>query len=295
MYILPKEHLSVSQVNLWEQDPIAYMKKYFLGIEDAPSPYLDFGKQFAKDIEDYAAGEQRQFNFPPQFLETTKIYPYVEYKLEHDFDTFKFIGFIDNMSADNEIVIDFKTGQKAWTQQRLIDSLQMQVYSLIIWYQKNIIPTCFIKYYETKMKNNQVYFTGNYDTYQHTFNIHDIAKAEIRLKKAAAEISAAYEKYLDKDIKDAFEHYAEIAIQEKELSKKKEDLRTHLQNMMKNQKLVYQIKNKIVSYTTYDTTKYTYSNNILDKEIEIEQLKQIEIESGIAKAETKTVTLINVR
>ena len=34
---------------------------------------------------------------------------------------------------------------------------------------------------------------------------------------------------------------------------------------------------------------------ILDKEIEIEQLKQIEIESGIAKAETKTVTLINVR
>ena len=84
-------------------------------------------------------------------------------------------------------------------------------------------------------------------------------------------------------------------MQEKELSKKKEDLRTHLQSIMKNQKLVYQIKNKIVSYTTYDTTKYTYSNNILDKEIEIEQLKQIEIESGMAKAETKTVTLINVR
>ncbi len=56
MLKLPKEHLSVSQINLWESDPIAYQKKYFIGIPDPPSPFLEFGKQFAKDIEDYAAG-----------------------------------------------------------------------------------------------------------------------------------------------------------------------------------------------------------------------------------------------
>jgi hypothetical protein len=107
MLKLPKEHLSVSQINLWESDPIAYQKKYFIGIPDPPSPFLEFGKQFAKDIEDYAAGVQRDFNFPVGFLDMTLIYPHVEYKLEHDFGDFKMLGFIDNMSKDYELVVDF--------------------------------------------------------------------------------------------------------------------------------------------------------------------------------------------
>jgi hypothetical protein len=41
MLKLPKEHLSVSQINLWESDPIAYQKKYFIGIPDPPSPFLN--------------------------------------------------------------------------------------------------------------------------------------------------------------------------------------------------------------------------------------------------------------
>jgi hypothetical protein len=69
MLKLPKEHLSVSQINLWESDPIAYQKKYFIGIPDPPSPFLEFGKQFATDIEDYAAGVDRKYNFPDGFLE----------------------------------------------------------------------------------------------------------------------------------------------------------------------------------------------------------------------------------
>ena len=59
MLTLPKEHISVSQVQLWEQDPIAYQKKYFIGIPDKPSPFMDFGKQFATDIEDYRNGVKR--------------------------------------------------------------------------------------------------------------------------------------------------------------------------------------------------------------------------------------------
>ncbi len=124
MLKLPKEHLSVSQINLWESDPIAYQKKYFIGIEDPSSPFLEFGKQFAKDIEDYAAGVQRDFNFPEGFLDMTLIYPYVEYKLEHDFGDFKMLGYIDNMSKDYELVVDFKTGTAPWSTQRLQQSLQ---------------------------------------------------------------------------------------------------------------------------------------------------------------------------
>jgi len=46
MYKLPRPHLSISQINLWESDPSAYMKRYFLNIPDEPSPMMEFGKQF---------------------------------------------------------------------------------------------------------------------------------------------------------------------------------------------------------------------------------------------------------
>jgi hypothetical protein len=150
MLKLPKEHLSVSQINLWESDPIAYQKKYFIGIPDPPSPFLEFGKQFAKDIEDYAAGVQRDFNFPVGFLDMTLIYPHVEYKLEHDFGDFKMLGFIDNMSKDYELVVDFKTGTAPWSTERLQQSLQMQTYSLILWKQFGVMPTSVISYWKTK-------------------------------------------------------------------------------------------------------------------------------------------------
>jgi hypothetical protein len=111
------------------------MKRYFLNIPDAPSPMMEFGKQFASDIEDYCKGEKREFNFPNNFLNDILIYPHVEHKLEYDFGDFKFIGYIDNASENFEIIRDFKTGTAAWTQDRLENSLQMQAYSYVIFQQ----------------------------------------------------------------------------------------------------------------------------------------------------------------
>ena len=85
MYNLPRPHLSISQINLWESDPSAYMKRYFLNIPDEPSPMMDFGKQFATDIEHYIKGEKREFNFPPNFLENIKLYSRVEHKAKKCF------------------------------------------------------------------------------------------------------------------------------------------------------------------------------------------------------------------
>ncbi len=144
MFKLPRPHLSISQINLWESDPSAYMKRYFLNIPDAPSPMMEFGKQFASDIEDYCKGEKREFNFPNNFLNDILLYPNVEHKLEYDFGDFKFLGYIDNASEKFEIIRDFKTGTAAWTQDRLENSLQMQAYSYVIFQQYGIIPTCFM-------------------------------------------------------------------------------------------------------------------------------------------------------
>lgn len=295
MLTLPKEHISVSQVQLWEQDPIAYQKKYFIGIPDKPSPFMDFGKQFATDIEDYRNGVQRDFNFPNQFLETTHIYPYVEYKLEHDFTTFKFLGFIDNMSEDYEIVVDFKTGTAPWTQARLEESLQMQIYSTVIFYQFQVLPTCFINYWQTRLKGKEVLWTNVNEIYRHTFGFKDLAAAEMRVRRAATEISEAYDKYLNDDLNQLFHTYSEWVELEKTVTKEKEIIKGKISSILKDEKLALKVNEKLITYSTYQRKSYQFSENIQNKESELKNLQLQEISSGEAVEEIKTVTLINVR
>ena len=295
MLTLPKEHISVSQVQLWEQDPIAYQKKYFIGIQDKPSPFMDFGKQLATDIEDYRNGVQRDFNFPNQFLETTHIYPYVEYKLEHDFTTFKFLGFIDNMSEDYEIVVDFKTGTAPWTQARLEESLQMQIYSTVIFYQFQVLPTCFINYWQTRLKGKEVLWTNVNEIYRHTFGFKDLAAAEMRVRRAATEISEAYDKYLNDDLNELFHTYSEWVELEKTVTKEKEIIKGKISSILKDEKLALKVNEKLITYSTYQRKSYQFSENIQNKESELKNLQLQEISSGEAVEEIKTVTLINVR
>lgn len=295
MLKLPKEHLSVSQINLWESDPIAYQKKYFIGIPDPPSPFLEFGKQFAKDIEDYAAGVQRDFNFPEGFLDKTLIYPHVEYKLEHDFGDFKMLGFIDNMSKDYELVVDFKTGTAPWSTQRLQESLQMQTYSLILWYQFGVIPTSIISYWKTKLKGKTLSWTGEHESFMYVFNTEELTATEARIRKAAEEISEAYERYQDSYIGELMAKYAEITKELKELEYKKDTLKDTLTLLLKDNKIAMDVHGCLVSYSTYKRKSYTYSKYIVNKEYEIEQMKKEEINTGIAEEKTKTVTLILVK
>jgi hypothetical protein len=295
MLKLPKEHLSVSQINLWESDPIAYQKKYFIGIPDPPSPFLEFGKQFAKDIEDYAAGVQRDFNFPEGFLDKTLIYPHVEYKLEHDFGDFKMLGFIDNMSKDYELVIDFKTGTAPWSTQRLQESLQMQTYSLILWYQFGVIPTSIISYWKTKLRGKTLSWAGEHESFMYVFNTEELTATEARIRRVAKEISEAYEIYQDSYIGELMARYAEITKEQKELEYRKDTLKDTLTLLLKDNKMAMDVHGCLVSYSTYKRKSYTFSNNIIDKEYEIEQMKREEINTGIAKEKTKTVTLILVK
>lgn len=295
MLKLPKEHLSVSQINLWESDPIAYQKKYFIGIPDPPSPFLEFGKQFAKDIEDYAAGVQRDFNFPEGFLDKTLIYPHVEYKLEHDFGDFKMLGFIDNMSKDYELVVDFKTGTAPWSAQRLQESLQMQTYSLILWYKFGVIPTSIISYWKTKLRGKTLSWTGEHESFMYVFNTEELTATEARIRKAAKEISEAYERYNNSVIGEKMFKYAEITKELKELEGKKESIKADLIDLLQDNKMAIDVHGSLVSYSTYQRKSYSFSKNIIDKEYEIEQMKKEEINTGVAEEKTKTVTLILVK
>jgi hypothetical protein len=292
---LPKEHLSVSQVNLWINDPAAYMKRYFLNIEDAPSPMLEFGKQFAQDLEDYSKGIDRDYNFPPNFFKEIKLYALTEYKLEHDFGNFKFIGYIDNCTENYNIIRDFKTGTVDWSPIRLETSLQMKVYALILYHQYEVFPTCIIDYYKTKMVKGKIEWAGLHETYTHVFSYKDLMETEALIHRVAAEIHHAYEVHRDAEINDMMAKYINIHKEEKMLLNAKESLRASIEEKLKSTRYINRISDCLVNYSTYEKKSYIYSKALTDKESEVEALKKQEVLYGIAEAQSKTITLLTVK
>jgi hypothetical protein len=256
---------------------------------------MEFGKQFASDIEDYVNGEQREFNFPPKFLENILLYPHVEYKLEHDFGDFKFIGFIDNASDSFGIIRDFKTGTAAWTQDRLENSLQMMAYSLILFKQQTILPTCFIDYYKTRIKGKTMEWTDVHETYQHTFTMQDLAKVELRIKKAAEEIAEAFELHCSQELQTLINIYVQCDTAVKIWTEKRDELRKNIEEQLQNSRYMVQVDDKILSYSTYQKKSYTYSPEIQNREEELVEHKKQEVIYGVATEETKTVTLLTVK
>jgi len=295
MLKLPRPHLSISQINLWESDPSAYMKRYFLNIPDAPSPMMEFGKQFARDIEDYCKGEKREFNFPNNFLNDILIYPHVEHKLEYDFGDFKFLGYIDNASEKFEIIRDFKTGTAAWTQDRLENSLQMQAYSYVIFQQYGIIPTCFIDYYKTRIKGKSMEWTDVHETYQHTFTMTDLALVQMRIIKAAEEIAEAYELHCDRQIYFLTETYTDLDIFIKQATYQRDIIRKKIEDKLQNSRYTKKFNDKILSYSTYEKKSYTHSPELQEREEQLAAQKKQEILYGVATEETKTITLLTVK
>jgi hypothetical protein len=271
------------------------MKRYFLNIPDEPSPMMEFGKQFASDIEDYVKGEQRIFNFPPNFLQDIYLYPKVEYKLEHDFGDFKFLGYIDNASENFEIIRDFKTGTAAWTQDRLENSLQMQAYSLILFKQQTILPTCFIDYYKTRIKGKTMEWTDVHETYQHTFTMQDLAKTEIRIRKAAEEIAEAYELHCDQELESLMKKYIDWDLLIKDWTIKRDGLRKQIEQQLQNSRYMVQVDNKVLSYSTYEKKSYIHSPELQEREEQLAAQKKQEILYGVATEETKTITLLTVK
>jgi hypothetical protein len=271
------------------------MKRYFLNIPDAPSPMMEFGKQFASDIEDYCKGEKREFNFPNNFLNDILIYPHVEHKLEYDFGHFKFLGYIDNASENFEIIRDFKTGTAAWTQDRLENSLQMQAYSYVIFQQYGIIPTCFIDYYKTRIKGKSMEWTDVHETYQHTFTMQDLAKTEIRIRKAAEEIAEAYELHCDRQIYFLTETYTDLDIFIKQATYQRDIIRKKIEDKLQNSRYTKKFNDKILSYSTYEKKSYTHSPELQEREEQLAEQKKQEILYGVATEETKTITLLTVK
>ena len=171
----------------------------------------------------------------------------------------------------------------------------MQTYSLILWKQFGVIPTSVISYWKTKLRGKTLSWAGEHESYMYVFDLKELEDTELRIRKAAKEISEAYERYQNSVIGEKMFKYAEITKELKELESKKELIKNDLIDLLKDNKMAFDVHGSIVSYSTYQRKSYTFNKFITDKEYEIEQMKKQMIIDGLAEEHSKTVTLILVK
>jgi hypothetical protein len=171
----------------------------------------------------------------------------------------------------------------------------MKAYSLILFKQKSIIPTCFIDYYKTKIKGKEMVWTDIHETYQHTFSMVDLIETDSRIRKAAEEISEAYELHCSEDLAAIISRYVEYDNSVKMYTEKRDNYRKQIEQQLQNSRYMVQVDNKVLSYSTYQKKSYTYSLEIQKREEELVEHKKQEVIYGVATEETKTVTLLTVK
>ena len=195
---LPKQYISISQVNLWLQDSKKYIDRYFLELPEEPSIYMDFGKQFATDCEAFIKDGQLNETFPTFYLD--KMQPFIGKESEKEIglsiNGIQVRGFIDVYDKDNNTVIDFKTSGKQWTQETLQSSLQMRTYALAMYTNGAEIPTSQINWLETKVVNNALQFTERTDEITYQFSMTEMLQAVELIYETAVEISKEYDYFL---------------------------------------------------------------------------------------------------
>lgn len=147
---LPR-HLSVSSVQLFARCPLAWHRRYLLGISDPPTPAMSFGRAFALAMEAHHRGQDADTAFVRAHAEAKNAHPGAEHGLKlldlyrDNFDfrgepEVKFLlylpdrkqvpvpimGYMDLEREDE--VIEFKTSRNPWTQARADAEYQSAVY-----------------------------------------------------------------------------------------------------------------------------------------------------------------------
>lgn len=203
--ILPKPHISWSQLSCWLSNPARYRKEYFESGQKLDTKFLRFGKNIAELIE---SGKHKEL------LPDLETYDSPEYKIECYVREVPCLSFIDSYNAVETIdtpanvFLEMKTGKIPWTKAKVQKHDQLVFYATMLKWSIGQMPEyCDLLYIETKEGSNEsedfwreagkhIYVTGKIVKFHREFDIRELERMEDLIVKVAWEISDAYQEYL---------------------------------------------------------------------------------------------------
>ena len=207
--ILPKPHLSWSQMNCWLSNPLRYRKEYFENSSKLDSKYLRFGKGVAKLIEE---GKHKEL------LPDLVVYDTPEYEIKCLVAGVPILSYIDSYNKNKSqyypanVFREYKTGTIPWDRTRVQKHDQLTFYATALKWSTGKMPEyCDLDWIETKEVSTEgsgpsdfwresdkiINATGRILEFHREFDEGEIERMENLIVKVATEISEAYRKFLE--------------------------------------------------------------------------------------------------
>ena len=196
--ILPKPHLSWSQLICWTTNPLRYRKEYFEAGKKLDTKYLRFGKGIAELIEN---GTHKDL------LPDLVVYNKPEFEIKTEVLGVPILSYIDSYDSVNNVFREYKTGKIPWTKAKVIKHGQLVFYAVALKHSCGKVPEyCDLDWIETKegsvevedfwrQNEKQVQITGKIKSFHREFDNREIEAMEDLIVKSAKEISEAYQAF----------------------------------------------------------------------------------------------------
>lgn len=202
-FLLPKPHLSWSQMEIWTKNPERYKREYFENAKKLDTKYLQFGKGIAKSIEDGSYKE---------ILPDLVVYKFPEYKIEAEIQGVPVLSYVDSYYDESElnphVFREYKTGKHPWTQAKVQKHGQLLFYAVGLRAKIGTMPEyCDLDWIETaessdsddfwSQADKKLELTGKMQTFRRYFDERELERMEAEIVKVATEISEAYKKFIE--------------------------------------------------------------------------------------------------
>ena len=197
--ILPKPHISWSQLTCWQSNPTRYRKEYFECGSKLDPKYLRFGKGIAGMIEE---GKHKEL------LPDLIVYDKPEFEIKTEICGVPILSYIDSYDSVNNVFREYKTGKIPWTKAKVIKHGQLTFYATALKHSMGEMPEyCDLDWIQTKDKTienddfwreneKKVQITGKIVSFHREFDEREIEKMEKLIVKSATEIDKAYRSFL---------------------------------------------------------------------------------------------------
>lgn len=182
-----KRPLSWSAISSFEYNPQQWYSKYILHTPPSDSIAMDFGKKFAKSVE----------NRTP--LVPVTIYEEVEYPLKTTFNKIPLVGYLDTYKPHTAFR-EYKTSKNIWTQEKCDNHGQLKMYALMLYLIHKVKPedlTIHLDCIQTKEFGNfEVAFLDNtIHSFEVKLNMKDILLFGSRIMKTVDEMNNFIKSY----------------------------------------------------------------------------------------------------
>lgn len=203
-FLLPRKHLSWSQLDLWHKNKDRYRREYFENGKKLDTKYLQFGKGIAKLIEE---GKHKEL------LPDLVVYEKPEFEIRTTIRGVPVLCYLDSYGDKDGLIYntfrEYKTGKVPWDQARVQKHGQLLYYAAALKAATGECPwSCDLDWIETTESvqdaddfwaqvDKKLAITGKIKSFHREFDEREVERMENLIEQTAKEISAAYEAFIN--------------------------------------------------------------------------------------------------